>query len=171
MSNFQTWIKRFQKLSHKQRNEWLKTFKNYANKGNTLYFATSSVGHHIIDQIGITAAARLAVSRVLKKISCYVPGVSSSVILLDGSLYAPRKYLFQKTIIRGDENVPVIAAASVIAKVCRDKKMIRLSKKFPQYSFDLHKGYGTKKHSNAIEKYGLSQAHRRSFCKKFIKVL
>ena len=89
------------------------------------------------------------------------------MLLLDGSLYAPPEYP-QKTIIKGDEKIPIIAAASVIAKVTRDRKMIRLAKKFPKYSFEIHKGYGTKLHRRLLRKHGLSAIHRRSFCTKFI---
>ena len=86
-----------------------------------------------------------------------------SEVLLDGTLYAPRKYTNQKTIIHGDDRVPIIAAASIVAKVLRDRKMKRLAKEFPKYSFDIHKGYGTRLHYTKLKQYGLCAIHRRSF--------
>ena len=151
-------IKDSKKLSAKQREEWLFKFKN-------LKSATASVGAQIIDRIGITAAARLATGRCLRKLR--IKNLKFK-ILLDGSLYAPRTYLNQKTIIRGDEKIPLIAAASIVAKVHRDNKMVRLHEQFPKYRFDLHKGYGTKLHQRVIKKHGLSILHRMSFCKKLV---
>ena len=88
-------------------------------------------------------------------------------IRLDGSLYAPKEYLFQKTIIKGDVTEPAISLASIMAKVTRDKKMVVLAEKFPVYGFDIHKGYGTKMHSDAISAHGLSKMHRKSFCRRW----
>ena len=85
------------------------------------------------------------------------------MILLDGGLKAPAKYKDQKTIIKGDEKVKIIALASIIAKVSRDRHMRRLAKKFPDYGFEIHKGYGTRAHYRALHRRGLSPLHRRSF--------
>ncbi|MEK7085166.1 MAG: hypothetical protein AAB904_01410, partial [Patescibacteria group bacterium] len=82
-------------------------------------------------------------------------------------LRAPPEFR-QKTVIKGDEKIPVIAAASIVAKVTRDRAMIRLAKKFPQYGFETHKGYGTRFHCGQIKAHGLSAIHRRSFCKKLL---
>ena len=160
-------IKDSKKLSVKQRGEWLEKIKSWNLKHEALSVATASIGAQIIDKIGISAAARLAVGRCLKKLKLSSKfHVSRFKILLDGSLYAPRTYLNQKTIIKGDEKIPLIAAASIVAKVHRDRKMTRLHQLFPQYGFAIHKGYGTKFHSAAIKKHGLSKIHRRSFCSK-----
>ena len=157
-------IKDSKKLSAKQREEWLLKINNQKFKKGNLAIALSSVGAPIIDRIGITAAARLAVGRCLRR---FAVGRKPYAIVLDGSLYAPKTYLNQKTIIKGDEKIPLIAAASIVAKVWRDKKMAKLHAQFPKYRFDLHKGYGTKAHQAAIRKHGLCDIHRRSFCKKF----
>jgi ribonuclease HII len=74
----------------------------------------------------------------------------------------------KKTIIKGDEKEKIIAWASILAKVSRDNLMTKLDKKFPQYGFAVHKGYGTARHRDAIKKHGLSHLHRKSFCKKFV---
>ena len=75
-------------------------------------------------------------------------------IRLDGSLYAPKEFIFQKTIIRGDEKEPIISAASIIAKVTRDRMMTEFAEVYPLYGFDAHKGYGTTFHIKAIKAYG-----------------
>lgn len=83
-------------------------------------------------------------------------------VLLDGGLKLPAGIVYT-AIIRGDEQIPVIAAASIIAKVTRDRIMMRLHKKFPQYRFDLHKGYGTRLHRRILRSTGRSEVHRVSF--------
>src|SRR3989344_4665528 len=125
--NFLRGIKDSKKLSAKQRGEWLSKIKEKQLKYKNLEIALASVGPSTIDKIGISAAARLAVGRCLAKLNkkgfrCRAAGRK---ILLDGSLFAPRTYLNQKTIIRGDEKIPLIAAASIFAKIWRDKKMTR----------------------------------------------
>lgn len=151
-------IKDSKKLSAKQRKEWAAILcKKFECR-------CVMVGPKVIDRIGIQKATRLAVSRVLRKFP-FTRSRASRIklcVLLDGSLFAPKHYN-QKTIIRGDEKVPIISAASIIAKETRDAKMLRLHKKFPQYCFDKHKGYGTKLHYKMLKKYGLCPSHRRSF--------
>jgi ribonuclease HII len=83
--------------------------------------------------------------------------------LLDGGLKAPAEYLFQETIIKGDEKEPIIAMASIAAKVSRDWFMESLADKYQGYGFDKHKGYGTRAHYQAIMELGLSEIHRKSF--------
>lgn len=155
-------IKDSKKLSAGQREEWTTRIRNYESGSKNFKIAIASVGPQIIDQAGIMRAARLAVGRCIRKLGFTIYD-SRFKIMLDGSLYAPRTYQNQETIIKGDEKIPLIAAASIIAKVHRDKIMICLHKKFPQYGFDTHKGYGTKAHKAAIKKHGLSPIHRKSF--------
>ncbi len=88
-------------------------------------------------------------------------------ILLDGGLFAPEGYS-QETIIKGDQKEPLIGAASIFAKVYRDKYMKDLDKSFPLYEFGKHKGYGTKVHRRAVAEYGFCAEHRKSFCKNII---
>ncbi|MGB2580647.1 MAG: ribonuclease HII, partial [Minisyncoccia bacterium] len=75
------------------------------------------------------------------------------------------RYLYQETIIKGDEKELSIALASIVAKVARDKKMVALAKKFPEHGFEKHKGYGTRAHYEAIKKHGITKHHRKSFLK------
>ncbi|MFZ2039032.1 MAG: ribonuclease HII [Minisyncoccia bacterium] len=89
-------------------------------------------------------------------------------ILLDGGLHIDKKYR-QETIVKGDEKELAIALSSILAKVERDNLIVKLAKKYPKYSFEKHKGYGTKTHCEAIKKYGPCSIHRRSFLKKLVK--
>ena len=88
----------------------------------------------------------------------------NSFIKLDGLLAAPPEYR-QETIIKGDALEPVISLASIVAKVRRDRLMRAYAKKYPAYAFDVHKGYGTQKHRQAIGELGLCAIHRQTFCK------
>ena len=128
-------------------------------KGILTYAAAfSSAG--TIDTYGIVGATKKALARALKKV---VIKPEESEILLDGTLYAPKRYTNQKTIIRGDDTVPIIAAASIVAKVLRDRKMKRLARKFPHYGFAIHKGYGIALQYRKLKKHGPCAIHRRSF--------
>ena len=152
-------IRDSKKFSEKQREEWFARLKKLKNEG-VIDYAVSFSGAKIIDEKGIVVAVRRALARAIRRINVHP---NSCQILLDGTLYAPPKYKNQKTIIRGDDNVPIIAAASIIAKVRRDRRMKRLAKKFPKYGFEIHKGYGTRAHYRALKKLGPSEIHRRSF--------
>ena len=109
-----------------------------ASLGRDLRFTVSFVSPAIIDQKGVTGAIRLALSRSLKKLNT---PPNSCAVLLDGGLRAPKEYKRQKTIICGDAKETVIAMVSVVAKVLRDRRMVRLHKKYPEYGFAIHKGY------------------------------
>ncbi len=158
-------VKDSKMLTSASRDRWFKKIKT-ARKEGKLDYRVSCVGSKIIDRKGIVFAIRLAVKRSLEKL-----GVSphQTLVLLDGSLSAPKHFLFQKTIIRGDQTVPIISLASIAAKVVRDKKMIRLSKKFPDFGFNAHKGYGTLSHRRKIRKYGPCEIHRRSFLRGILR--
>jgi ribonuclease HII len=147
-------IKDSKKLSEKRREEWFEKLK----KEKKVFYTCAMVGPKVIDERGISYAIRLAVKKV-----CLRTGKKNCEILLDGILHAPKIYKNQKTIIKGDEKIPVISAASIVAKVTRDRKMKVLSKKYPKYEFEKHKGYGTKDHYIKIKKYGRCKIHRKSF--------
>lgn len=118
-----------------------------------------------IDHINIAEAGRVCIKKILEKIKAKP---KECMIMLDGGIKAPKKFINQKTIIDGDRKVRAIAFASIIAKVKRDEYMCTIAKKYPKYSFEIHKGYGTKKHRELILKHGLCLEHRKSFCKKLI---
>lgn len=131
-------------------------------------FSVALVNEKIIDENGIAFAIRFGVKRVLKSLEKSVPKkikFDRTQILLDGSLKAPENFQFQKTIIKGDLSESEISAASIVAKVSRDRHMKKLAQIFPQYKIEQHKGYGTVEHRRLIKKYGVSKIHRRSFCR------
>lgn len=130
-------------------------------KAGELDFAHAFSSAQIIDRRGIVPAIRSALASVLKKLNAKP---KECAVLLDGSLYAPEVFTSQKTIIRGDATEPIISAASIVAKVLRDRYMVRVAREYPQYGFEVHKGYGTLAHRRAIRKYGLSDLHRATFC-------
>lgn len=119
----------------------------------------------MIDRKGIAYAIRLGIKRSL--ISLGVP--EDSQVFLDGGIKAPEEFIHQLTVVRGDEKIPIVSLASIVAKVIRDKKMVKLSKKFPEFNFQKHKGYGTLEHRQAIRKFGPTIIHRRSFLTRLTK--
>ena len=125
-------------------------------------YSSALVGEKFIDRDGIVSAVKRGIRRTLSRLALKA---EASLVLLDGGIRAPRGYGHQRTIIKGDARVPVIAHASVIAKIRRDRKMKKLSLVFPRYDFHIHKGYGTAMHIKKIKKHGLSPIHRRSFVK------
>lgn len=155
-------IKDSKQLTPKQREEWYKKIKSEPR----FLISCVSLPPLFIDTRGISYAARFAVARCLKKITSEHSTLLARhyKILLDGGLYAPKDYKNQLTIIKGDEREPLIAAASIIAKVTRDRYMIRFHKKYPEYGFASHKGYGTRAHFIAIRANGISKIHRKTFC-------
>lgn len=147
-------IRDSKKLSPRARDVWYSLIKKH---GIAQYVSISA---RRVDEKGISRCARGGIAALLKKFP-----KRPARVLMDGNLYAPPEYR-QRTIIKGDEKIPLIAAASVIAKVTRDRYMVRIAKKYPKYNFEIHKGYGTPAHMRAIRKHGLSNIHRESFCKK-----
>lgn len=131
----------------------------------SLLFSIASVEVKIINKYGIGKATAKAMR---KAISNLISGKSSRdfFVIIDGFHIKYIRSLglkYQKAIIKGDRKSISIAAASIIAKVYRDKLMIKLDKQYPKYSFAKNKGYGTKQHQNAIKQFGLCEIHRRSF--------
>lgn len=155
-------IKDSKKLSPQKREAWFRQIKIW-KKEDRVNYAVSYVSAASIDRIGITQAIHRALTQSLKKLAVEPDNVE---VLLDGGLKAPMTYHFQKTIIRGDEGEPVIALASIAAKVLRDRLMDRYALDYPEYSFEENKGYGTHPHYKAIKKHGMSPLHRRSFLKE-----
>lgn len=124
--------------------------------GDVLAWAVGVVSQRIIDRIGIVAANRQAMCLALEKLSR-----APDYVLTDA--FALQWKTPVVAIADGDGRVESIAAASIIAKVWRDRLMRKLHRRYPQYFFDQHKGYGTAAHEQAIRRYGLSPLHRRSF--------
>src|SRR3989344_863014 len=167
ISNFQKPLRDSKKLSAKQREEWYRWIKIQKSKfkNQKLFYSIASCYPKTIDRINITQAANLAASRALEKLVGMLDVRSEMKILMDGGLYInhPTSHISPRTIKKGDEKYNCIMLASIVAKVKRDRIMKRNHKKFPQYGFDEHFGYGTKKHMAALKKYGFSTIHRLSF--------
>ena len=152
-------------LSAETRDVWFLKIKE-AKKNGELEYAVSFVSAKIIDEKGLSFAIKKALATSLKKVLKNKNiNPAECRVLLDGGLKAPVEFLYQKTIIKGDEKEPIIALASIAAKVTRDARMVRYAKEFPAYHFDLHKGYGTKAHYDAILTHNICEIHRQSFIK------
>ncbi|MCU0679823.1 MAG: ribonuclease HII [Planctomycetes bacterium] len=114
--------------------------------------------HNTIDKINILQASFLAMKRALERLI-----IKPDFVLVDGKFPIPKLEYEQQAIIDGDAKVFSIAAASIIAKVSRDWLMEEMAKKYPEYLFEKHKGYGTKIHLEKIQEFGPSPIHRLSF--------
>ncbi len=115
-----------------------------------------------IDEMNILNATFLAMKRAVDGLS-----IRPDLAYIDGNQY-PKTGVKEVTIVKGDAKCMSVAAASVLAKVSRDRFMLRMAEKYPEYQFPKHKGYGTRLHYEMIEKYGVSEIHRKSFLKKIL---
>lgn len=129
---------------------------------NARAFSIASASETEIDDINILNATFLAMKRAIEGLN-----LKPDLALIDGNR-APKLDIPTKTIIKGDSLSASIAAASILAKVTRDRLMVKLSNEYPQYGFEKHKGYGTKLHVEALKKYGPSIIHRKSFLNKIL---
>lgn len=112
-----------------------------------------------IDENGLAWALREAYERALEDLECEV-----SQIILDGNHNYLQDYEICETCIKGDQKIACVAAASIMAKVARDKYMVEQASRYPEYGFETNVGYGTRKHTAAIVGQGLTKLHRKSFC-------
>ena len=141
--------------------DWIKKQKNF-------YFATAKSSHRLIDKINIRQANFLAMKKAIKTL-VKKSNLKKFIIFVDGREEIPDIKQKQFTFIKGDAKVFSLACASIVAKVTRDRWVIEESKKYPNYDFEIHKGYGTKLHFRKIKKYGLSEIHRKSFLRRLNK--
>lgn len=156
------------KLSEKKREELFEKITEGA-----LAWGTGTVDRETIDEINILQATKAAMRAALEEADSRLREAEGEKISIDYILFDAMKIdetdIPQESVIKGDSKVLAIAAASIVAKVTRDRIMKKLALDYPQYSFEKNKGYGTKAHYEAIEKYGICSAHRRSFLKKVLK--
>lgn len=143
------------KLSEKKREE---LFDEIISKCTAYCIATATAKE--IDELNILNATFLAMRRAVEGL-----GTKVDFALVDGNR-DPKLYCPTETVVKGDSKSASISAASILAKVARDRYMKTLDEKYPQYLFAKHKGYGTKLHYEMIAKYGLCPEHRQSFFKK-----
>ena len=146
------------KLSEKKR-ELL--FDVITGKAMAYCIAAASVDE--IEQINILNAAMLAMKRAVEGLE-----IKPELVLIDGNKSPELDGVDTQTVVKGDAKSQSIAAASILAKVARDRYMKALDEEYPQYRFSKHKGYGTKLHYEMIEKFGVSPVHRPSFLKKVL---
>ena len=129
---------------------------------NALAWSVAFASEAEIDEINILQATFLAMKRAVEGL-----GIKADYALIDGNRMPPLD-INGETVIKGDSLSMSIAAASIIAKVTRDRLMLEIDKEYPQYLFSQHKGYGTALHYEMLEKHGISPVHRRSFLKKIL---
>ena len=128
----------------------------------SISYSVGIIGQDIIDEINILNATKQGVTNVVEELD-----VKPDLILVDALTHIDTKGIPYDSIIKGDAKCYQIAAASIVAKVTRDRIMRQWDEIYPQYGFAQHKGYGTAKHIQAIKEYGLCPIHRRSFTKNF----
>lgn len=145
------------KLSEKKREE---LFEKIVTE--CLDYSIGTASEKEIDEINILQATFLAMKRAVDGLS-----LKPDCALVDGNR-APLLDCSVLTIVKGDSKSESIAAASILAKVSRDRYMLKMAEKYPQYGFEKHKGYGTKLHYEMIDKYGICEIHRKSFLKKVL---
>jgi ribonuclease HII len=144
------------KLTDKRRRELFPLIKEAA-----IAYGIGFASHEEIDDINILQATYLAMERAIAQLS-----VVPEQLLIDGN--RAKDFGFPtRTVVKGDSLSASIAAASVLAKVSRDDLMLQAAEDYPQYGFEIHKGYGTKAHYEALSSFGPSPIHRRTFLKKF----
>ncbi|MDP3093408.1 MAG: ribonuclease HII [bacterium] len=166
--NTKTKVKDSKQLSSLQREIIYKTIL----KDTRLRWGIGIVSEKVIDRINILEATKLAMVKALRNLNNKLhklpkshdreKSVGLSFLILDGN-FKLNLPLSQKSIVKGDEKVFSCAAASILAKVTRDRIMVNYHKKYPRYRFDLHKGYGTKLHLKQLKKYGPCKIHRKTF--------
>jgi len=153
------------KLTPASRERWFNYFRSHPK----IKFDLAWVYPRQIEKINIARAANLAAWRAFNRLVCrYGLSLRLCRIFLDGGLFLGNRKkrdvgVKAKTVVRGDGRIPAVKAASIVAKVSRDRAMKRLAKIYPVYGFGFHKGYGTKKHFAAIKKHGPSEVHRLTF--------
>ena len=144
------------KLTEKKREKLFVEIKEKA-----LYWSIKRASVDEIESINILQSAMLAMKRAVEDLP-----VKPDICLIDGNK-TPQLEMTATAIVGGDARSQSIAAASILAKVARDRYMLEMAKEYPEYQFEKHKGYGTKLHYEMIDKFGASPIHRQSFLKKY----
>ncbi len=141
------------KLSSRKRDELREIIEKEA-----LAFSVAACSHKTIDRINILNASIMAMHRAVSRLS-----LQPEILLIDGNRFTPYENIKHFCIVKGDAKYASIAAASILAKTYRDAFMMRISEKFPLYGWNKNKGYPTRKHREAIVRYGISPHHRKTF--------
>ena len=143
------------KLSEKKREALFDKIKEEA-----LYYCISLVDEKTIDDVNILNATFIAMNNVINGLA-----VKPDYALIDGNKIPRGIDIDCEAVVKGDSKSASVAAASILAKVSRDRYMLTMAEKYPQYKFEKHKGYGTKLHYEMLDEYGPSEIHRKSFLK------
>ena len=140
-----------------------KGFEQICGIDEAISYSVAIIGQDVIDEINILNATKKGVTTVIEGLD-----IKPNLIIIDALEHIDTKGIPYESIVKGDAKCYSIAAASIIAKVTRDRIMREWDKVYPQYGFAKHKGYGTANHIAAIKECGLCPIHRRSFTKNFI---
>lgn len=155
-------LKDSKKLTKAQREAWF----DFLMKNKQIDVAVAWVYPRQIEKRNISQAANLAAKRAYARLAKTASQAKGAPVFLDGGLFLGSKReqpSHAKTIVKADEKIAAVSIASIIAKVTRDRSMVRLGKKYPEYGFEAHKGYGTKFHREAIARFGILPMHRLTF--------
>lgn len=144
------------KLSEKKRDALFDVIKEEA-----LSYSIALVYQDVIDEINIREATKLAMKKAVEGLD-----ITPDFVMVDGNFF-PEVSMDAQYVIKGDAKSMSIAAASILAKVTRDRFMLEMAEKYPEYQFAKHKGYGTKLHYEMLDEYGPSEIHRQSFLKSW----
>lgn len=139
-------------LSAKMREKLSRQIKSSAN------WSLGWVEPAEIDELGLSVAMRLGTERAITGLD-----FADQEIIIDGNVNYLPNHPKARAVTKADGKIPCVSAASIVAKVARDKFMVKLSSRFPKYGFETHVGYGTLRHRQALEQYGPTSVHRRSF--------
>lgn len=146
------------KLSEKKRELLFDVIKDKA-----IAYGIAFASVEEIEELNILGATYVAMTRAVEMLS-----VNADYVLIDGNRFPPQIKTDGECVIKGDSKSMSIAAASILAKVTRDRLLLEYAEKYPQYGFEKHKGYGTKAHVDAIKEFGVTEIHRPSFLKKLL---
>ena len=145
------------KISEKKREKLFDEIKEVA-----LAYAVATASVEEIDEFNIRNATYIAMNRAIEALN-----IKPDYVIIDGDCIKECNYPHE-CVVKGDARSLSIAAASILAKVSRDRKMLEMAEKYPEYGFEKHKGYGTKVHIEALKEFGASEIHRKTFIKKFV---
>ena len=146
------------KISEKKREKLFDEIKEVS-----LAYAVATASVEEIDEFNIRNATYMAMNRAIEALN-----IKPDYVIVDGDCIKDCNYPHE-CVVKGDGKSLSIAAASVLAKVSRDRHMLKMAEKYPEYGFENHKGYGTKVHIQALKEFGPCEIHRKTFIKKFVK--